>query len=90
MDLSHVASRPNIARVNRWVGGRGYQEVARYGQAYKDRIVAELHRKDKALAAAVLNAIESRLHGYGVGKVSPECHSLRGTVSLARSMQHGL
>ncbi|HKN11724.1 MAG TPA: hypothetical protein VJX68_00875, partial [Candidatus Binatus sp.] len=26
--------------------------------------------------AAVLNAIESRLRGYGLGKVSPECHSL--------------
>src|SRR5271165_4586723 len=25
---------------------------------------------------AVLNAIESRLRGYGLGKVSPECHSL--------------
>src|SRR5208282_4780452 len=30
--------------------------------------------------SAVLNAIESRLRGYGLGKVSPESHSLCGNT----------
>src|SRR5271157_3894545 len=33
-------------------------------------------RKTAGGDPAVLNAIESRLRGYGLGKVSPECHSL--------------
>src|SRR5271166_5359948 len=33
------------------------------------------HSSFDGISAAVLNAIESRLRGYGLGKVSPECHS---------------
>ena len=39
---------------------------------------AKLRRRANTpgLDPAVLNAIESRLRGYGLGKVSQECHSL--------------
>src|SRR5271165_1682169 len=39
-------------------------------------LLRRISYKIKLYEPAVLNAIESRLRGYGLGKVSPECHSL--------------
>src|SRR5271166_2188202 len=42
-----------------------------------DQVLPRFAVKEAGPYPAVLNAIESRLRGYGLGKVSPECHSLR-------------